>query len=405
MTGDGHVWLRIAHQPLFSESFWLASRPFTLPLAYKLVGGSDEALLWLHGCFAVLSWVALAFAAAAFMETKLLAAIAFALVLGLGLSTPAVCWDVIVRSESIGLSAFLLCLAAVTFLAQNNELPERMGVAWAILAVIAALLTAFARETNAYLLPLLGVCSFWAVWAGAEARRLLRSGALALALVAVFLSCQANTRASGRYAFPLMNVIFERVLPNSRKLAYFRDALSMPVSRALLERRSHAASAEHRTAFHAPELAEFRAWVRERGYSAYQSYLLTHARTTFGEANHYFPTYARADFTRRGRAASVLDEVIVGGPTAAYPRLVLAITGVLGLLASFSRARHVRVLGVLSVFCVLATITQTFICYHGDAMETLRHGMMVGTMLRLSAVFAVLLGLAVAARSRGVRRA
>jgi hypothetical protein len=154
---------------------------------------------------------------------------------------------------------------------------------------------------------------------------------------------------------------------------------------------------------HAPELAEFRTWVRERGYSAYQNYLLTHAGTTVAEANHYFPTYARADVTRRGRIQSVLDEVIVDGPTAAYPRIVLAITGGLGLVASFSRPRHVRVLGVLSVFCVLATITQAFICYHGDAMETLRHGMMVGTMLRLSAVFAVMLALAFAARSRGVR--
>jgi hypothetical protein len=401
VTGDGHIWLRVAHEPIFSTKFWLGPRPATLSLVYKLVGGSDQALVLFQTGLGTLSWVILAAAVSAFFSTPLFSALALALIFSVGLTTPVLCWDAVIRSESVGLSTFILCFAAVLGIARSSgSAPSRWRLnAWTSLAVVSAALTAFARETNAYLLPLLAVLVVVGAvgrFSGVPARARLaalwrRPSLVALSFVVISLACQLNTRASGRYAFSLMNVIFMRVLPSSSRLTYFRERLDMPVSAALLARRSRWASADDRAAFRSPELAEFRRWLHERGYSAYD--LLAHSISTWGEAERHFAAYVRADFARAGPELArdnVADAVLVHGPLASFPRAFLPFFGLAGVALAFTRSRRTATLAAATVFSAVAAVVQTYVCYHGDAMELERHGMLIGTLVRLAAVFTVL---------------
>jgi hypothetical protein len=403
VTGDGHIWLRAAHEPILSAKFWLGPRPATLSLVYKLLGDSDQRLVLFQTVLGTLSWVALATVLSTFFSTPLLSAVALILLLCLGLTTPVLCWDAVIRSESIGLSTFIFCFAAVLGIIRASAFTRsrwRLNL-WASLAVATAALTAFARETNAYLLPLLAMLALM----GATGRfpRVLapisgvkqwpRALIVALSFLAISLGCQLNTRASGRYAFSLMNVIFMRVLPSSPRLAYFREELAMPVSPALLERRSRWASADDRAAFHSPKLADFRTWIHDRGYSAYEHYLLAHPSSTAREAGRHFPAYVRADFSRAAPEIAddnVADTLIVHGPISSFPWAFLAFSLAAGAALLFDRSRRAATLALTTLFCASAAIIQTYVCYHGDAMELERHGMMIGTLVRLGVITAAL---------------
>jgi hypothetical protein len=268
VTGDGHIWLRALHASIFSSKFWLGPRPPTLSLVYKLVGGSDRGLVLFQTVFATASWATLALVLSTFVRASASVALVLLFVLGLGLTTPVLCWDDLIRSESMGLSTFVLCFAAVLRFVRSSSTgaDRRWRVVWAVVASVSGALSAFARETNAYLLPLLALFVLAGAATAFPRGRAVPAGvrrtwgpplALALSLFAVAWSSRTATRASGRYVFPLMNVIFKRVLPRPHELAYFRDELGMPVSRALMERRSRWASADDRAAFHLPELADF----------------------------------------------------------------------------------------------------------------------------------------------------
>ena len=414
VSGDGHIWLRAAQESVFSSNFWLARRPPTLSLLYKILDGSDERLVFFQNVFANVSWATLALTVSSFTLTVPATALTLVLVLGLGLTTPVLCWDAMIRAESIGLSSFVLCFAAVLNVVRLSgaSLTSRWGDFWAVTALVTGGLTAFARETNSYLLPLLALLALcgalrrFAVPCApcrSSEHAQVRGGRwwgrplfLALSFLAVSWMCQSTTRASGRYAFPLMNVIFTRVLPEPRKLEFFRDELKMPVSPALMARRARWASANGRAAFRSAELADFRDWIHRDGYSAYERYLLTHLDSTAAEAVRYFPDYARADFSRAARGVArgnVCDAMLVRGPIGQFPRATLALCLAAGVALVFSRSRATCVLALATLFCVLAVLTQTYICYHGDAMELERHGMLIGTLLRLGAA---LLGAAVA---------
>jgi hypothetical protein len=402
LTGDGHVWSKVARQPLWSKAFWFGHRPATLPLLYKLIGEGDERLVWAQTLIGILAWATLAVVVAEVAEGWLSLA-TFALVLVLGSTTLVRFWDVVIRSEALGLSFFILCFAATLRSCRRLPPRERRGSRWAwpALALASGALTAFARETNAYLLPLLGLLGLAGSWATRTAGELSQPTrrhyhaaplALALSLTATCVACQANTRISGRYAFPLVNVIFKRVLPDRKKLAYFRDVLAMPVSDALLARRSRWASADHGAAFHAPELEDFRNWLYERGYSGYERYLLTHATLTVTEAARSFPAYARSDVGHRRRGSDELegvDDVLVRGPARDFPGALLAFLFGVGVLGACVQSSRTRVLAVTTLFLAVATATQAYVCYHGDAMEVVRHGTMVGILLRLGALFAL----------------
>jgi hypothetical protein len=403
-VGDGRIWAGIAEGALLTREFWFAIRPFTLALVFKAFAGSDLAVGWFQCVLAIISWGLFAATVSRYLYRPTLSVALFALILGIGLTSAVHGWDLMHRSESVSGSLLVLFFAAslrLWALPATAKLWRRAS--WLALAFTAALLAAFARDANSYSLLIATIFTPPCVWATGKLRspRVLSAETVTIlcmcaGLTGIAFTAQANTRASQRYVFPLMNTLFKRVLPNQEKLAYFRDELGMPVSRALMRRKGKFASADRRAAFNAPELEEFRTWVLSRGYSAYQKYLIHHPKQTLVEAYEQIPPLLRADFRRAARPSdnaltTLADEWLVGGPCSTYPYGVSLISALVALLVVRSRRHNSRVLAVFILFCLAAASSEAYITFHGDAMETIRHGVMVGVLVRLSAIMALVL--------------
>jgi hypothetical protein len=402
LTGDGRIWALIAESDIASQDFWLACRPFTLPLFYKLLGGSDQALVWFQSVVAILSWGLLAYAIAGLLPSPMLSVLGLLVVLALGLTSLVHGFDLVVRTESLGTSFLVLSLAAtLCFTASEGAAPLRK-YSWLGVALASAVLSAFARETNGYFLPLL------ALFVAVECWRKHRRAALALSLglVLTTLGASISTHASGRYDGPLMNVIFKRVLPAPAKLAYFRDELGMPVSRELMARTGEWASSDGSLAYISPKLASLREWLRSRGYVGDQRYLLNHLLRTGEEAYRALPAYVRAEpgamapsvLRANRRSANLIsnwaDSWLARGPISRFPiAACLAIFGV-SVAFSFSAQARSRLLAHLALLCWFGALSQAYVCYHGDVMEVLRHGLIVGVLFRLAVLTSSLAALA-----------
>jgi hypothetical protein len=217
---------------------------------------------------------------------------------------------------------------------------------------------------------------------------------LAGSLLAAALACNVTLALSQRYTVPLMNTIFRRVLVSPSKLAYFREQQAMPVSAALLERSRAFATDDDEAAFRSPELAEFRGWVATRGYAAYRRYLLSRPVATIAEAAEKFPTFAAweiggVDFGEPGLGSKLTDPWLRRGVIAEHPLAALLLLALSAGLALRTRPHGARLLGMVALFALAGTLTQTYICFHADAMATERHAMMVGLLLRLGILAAL----------------
>ncbi|HET9931957.1 MAG TPA: hypothetical protein VFQ35_14745 [Polyangiaceae bacterium] len=401
-TGDKRVWATIAEAPFFSREFLLPRRPIVYPLLFK-AGLSDPAIVSLQLWLSIVSWGLFAYALSRFVP-KLIGPIVFAATLFFALVTPVNAWDLIIRSESTSHSLVVLTMASALLFCRALTQGRRRAIALAALTVLVGTASVFARDTNPFivllLLPTLGM---W-VWSVRRESRVTRRTLLTLTIsVAVALSAASYTaqwtaRAAPRFDFPLMNVIFTRVLPNPVKRDYFVRELGMPMSHALMSRKGRFASANGRRAYVDPALHTFRLWVFIEGYSAYQRYLLTHLEEASREALSEFPRVAGYSPGREGvhSATSVTplaDEWLVLGVLARSPLEACGVFFGIGLLAAILRWTKTRVLGALLVFLVLATLSQLFLCVHGDSMELYRHAVSVGILLR----FALLVGVAIGA--------
>jgi hypothetical protein len=406
-TGDGRVWATIGEAPLFSENFFFARRPFFMPLLFKLVGGSDSRIVQLDLILSIFAWGVLAYALSRLLR-GVPSLLALAGTLAVGLSTPIHAWDLFIRAESSSHSVLVLTMAClIQFLLALPKGPIE-SLAWAAVTAICSFFCANARDTNGYfLLILVGVVTsvLWFArpyaWLTAgrfeQRHRLWRrvpviSGAIViLALVGSTAVAQFSAKRALRYDFPLVNVIFQRVLPDAERRKYFVEELAMPMSDALMTRKRKWASANRRYAFRAPELEEFRDWLITKGYSEYQRYLLTHWRSTWAEAYVHFPRVLGYKVDRGGRAARTpvsdqIDDYVTSGPLVAWPGLFSGLAALVGAGAVVRKGYRNRVLGLFVLALVLGAISQLYICYHADAMEVNRHSVVVGLLLRLSLV-------------------
>lgn len=406
-TGDKRIWAGIAELPLFSRDFWFSTRPFTMSLFYKLVDISDERIIWLQSLMAIGSWGFFASSVSRLVSQRWIALLVFSGILAVGLTSTVHAWDIVIRTESLSSSLLMLTLGCTLRFLTLSPDHRRRRLLWLVCGLVAAFLTAFARDTNAYVLLLIAGSLPFAQWLahGKVASgpflprlwwRVRRQGVLplvfSLGLVLLSFGSQYTVRESQRYFFPLMNTIFRRVLPSNWKRKYFEHELGMPMSRALMSRRGKWASSDRRAAFNREAYADFREWLARDGLRGYQRYLLDNFEVTFAEAHRFYPRMVRARFGRvskasQNRATELADAWLLHGPLSADPTRALVSVFVLGLFASFAARRpRTRLLALFAVLCAALAASQAYICYHGDAMEVERHALPVGMFLRLGAV-------------------
>ncbi len=396
-SGDGRIWAQIAELPLLSKDFLLlARRPIALPLLYKLTGDSDASIVHLQICLSTVAWGFLALAIARLAKSAA-SLLLFVGVLAVALSDSVHSWDIVIRAESTSHSFLMLTVgAAIFYLTEMANRGPRASL-WAGVCAFFACWCSNARDTNGYVLFLLAAAVAGAsLLIRAKERFSVARWSLAVVLGSLLLfpiQAAAVAKTAQRYDFPLMNVIFQRVLPNEVKRDYFVETLHMPLSGALLGRARKWASSDKRYAFRAAELSDFRQWLITDGYSGYQKYLLTHLRTTFAEA---YPQWTQVMRYTNGKAAveartalsdaanSVAsNSLVVSSP--GFSSLIFAAISALTICLLDYRA---RVLAIVGLVFVTGSLSQLYICYHGDAMEVVRHGIVSGILLKLGMVVA-----------------
>jgi hypothetical protein len=396
---DTVSYLEVARLGPFSEGMLAGPRAPTAPLFYKLLG-SDVPRVVGQVTLSTVAWIALACALASSIERPRVRLVAFAAVLLFSLAPQVTHWDSILLAESLSLSLTAAALAAWIWHVNRPS--------WRRLALAAAvtLLWVMARDASAYLAACAGVGMLIAVPFVAR-RRLMLAGAAAMLAIAVLSLVSANGGATvdqraaalsgkpngafgrtveayrlpaqqyflfseGRWEFPLLNVIGQRVLTDPGRLSYFRDH-GMPVTPALTRMAGEYAPGRGGAFYRSPQLAGFRHWLVDKGTSTYMAYLLTHPAQTLKPfttdlrttlfANESLPEDETAGAARE-RVRDVLPEPL--------QRMLLQSSALgLGLWL---------VLGGVAVFLALTRRPQR---WNGDSQELQRHSLLIGVMGRL----------------------
>ena len=427
-SGDSAQYLGIATRAPWSSDFLLASKPWTVPLLYKLAGGR------LHAGYAqfaasIASWLALAAVAAAIVRERRVGIAAAVLVLLFSLSIWITQWDKLVLSESLSVS---LAAAAVAAWMALVTWPRALTLA---AALVITLLWVFTRDTNAYvLLFALAPLAVWLV-RSSQTRRI---AAIALVGAAAVAAASLESASAGQGCFEsgspvrfepskhaalaargfcvrrwytLVNTIGVRIVPDSQARSYF-VARGMPVP-PLMRRLSGQLLGIVPNTYSDPSMAGFRHWLDAHGRQTYASYLLSHPGEIVPSGGvldalvspHYSTKRVFPPLTQwRGPARQVLPgpvQSVVFPPTTLCLGIELAIAAALIAAALRRRARLARA-WVVPAFLVVVTPLHALVVWHGDPADVTRHALLVGVLARLGLLLLALLAAgALATRTRG----
>ena len=385
ILADTTAYTRISAQPIGDWDFWTGSRPPAFPLLLKIAQQDYTRTAALQLGLSVLAWGLLAFAISGFLRFSWLQVAGFALVLVFSLDRHIAAWDFVMMTESLSLSSLALFIAAGLWLLRGWQV-GRVGAVF-----LAAVLLAFTRDTNAWLL--LGLAGLILVvrlvrWLD------VRAWILVVLLGLAFVLSDISANVGERSLFPLGNLITQRVLPDARALRYFQSC-GMPVSPALLQLSGKFANSDDQAMFSGPDLGAFRDWLRERGRACYVGWLVTDPVVSIRAA--LYQTGGLIAFSGVDRFFSVRYVPLLPTAVAAvlYPeQLILWIWGLstlAALLAIWRRLWRDNRLWVAFIFMNVLVFPHVFLTWHGDAMAPDRHALSVAVQLYLAFWILVLL--------------
>lgn len=385
--GDTADYLFIASQSFLSAGFWLADKPFLFPLLLKVFAANFNFLTASQLGFSIICWGVLASVCAYVIRSFPLKLLAFAIVLGFSLSQQIILWDSIILSESLHYSLWALFYACGLLVCHSWSGPR------AATLIALGFLLAFLRDTNAYMLLSASVVLVLLMLLRSHPRRFLLIGGS----FALIFGLSFSLSAAGGHPFPaLMNLIGLRVLPNPDYLAFFEQQ-GMPVSDDLLKYSGKAAHAEDITMTQNPALADFRAWVRQRGTAAFVGFLWHFKADTLQNPlgdpmavvapNLYY--YSATGFK------PILERTRLGEWL--YPmRFAIIVFGAANVLAAFMAGLALqgrRTMWLMPILMILLAYPQIVFIWNTDPNDIFRHALPLNVQWRLGLWLLVLLGI------------
>jgi hypothetical protein len=398
---DSIDYLRGASLSIFDPLFWTYSKPWGLPLLYKVVLGPSHVATIVQFSVATVAWMVLALTVARVLRHPVLKPVGLCAILAFALTPLVTEWDGQLLTESLSNSlTAVLVAASIVFV----RAPNRLRL---LLVVLAAFAAAMTRDTNGYF-ELLVLVPIGIAVARSGLRRL---GLVLAAAVLLIFVLEVWSYDQRRWHGPMQDVIAERVLPVPSALRYFRTR-GMPVrpglGPALIANRAPPSSFDA-----APELAYFRPWFNGHARQTYLGYLFTHPAVSLGKplrgldvllAPTRPPPYGLDYFRPRGYR-DPLPHVLI---RALYPQqgwaVLGAIVAVLALAAALWKAKLGEAAWLVPSFVLLAAIPLAVIVYNGDAIGTGRHELVVGLTARLGVIVLGLLMLDSIASARRAER-
>lgn len=262
---DTDTFALVSSFPLWSRGFLAGDRPFVVPLCYKIFHGDHPRLIQFQILASTLCWGLLAFSAAWQARNAWFRPLIVLVVLAFGLHPNITAWDGDLLSESLSFSLTALLIAVFLFLLDAWTWTRIIGV------ILAGLLWAFCRDTNAFLLLPLSV--FLAITAVSS--RTGKCLTLSLAFLVGFLFSNISADLGRRWCEPLLNVFSQRILADPVSRDFFARR-GMPVNDALMNRAGKWKHSDDYAYYKDPDLAAFRTWYFKHGKSCYVQFLLSH---------------------------------------------------------------------------------------------------------------------------------
>jgi hypothetical protein len=385
-TADTPAYLRISQESVLSRDFLAGSRPFVFPGLLKLFGQNEKNVVWAQGLFSVMSWSILAVSVSASVRTYIAKAAAIGLLLIFSLYRYILGWDSVLLTESLSLSLLALFISGWLWLLR--------GWRWhkAILLMGIALVWAFCRDTNAWvLLMIAGALLFlWAI-AVADKKYLVLSAAFGL----MFLLSNLSADLGGRWVFPFQNVLGRRLLPDAGAVDFLAGC-GMPVSPALMRLSGEFANGQDRAFYNDPSLEGYRLWLSESGKSCYMKWLLSDPVRSvvqpLGDFNTFLGVQDLQSFLFSRRFSPVLPgriEALLIVQQQAL--LVFLLASAMAVMAVRARAWLKNKAWWVAILMTLLVFPHFFIIWHGDTLGIERHAVPAGIQLYLGMWIMVLL--------------
>ncbi len=399
---DTSGYVNLSSYSLTDIRFWTGRRPFTVPLFYKISGytvtnidqqDAMERVSRYQSFLSVVSWGLLAISFSLVMKRKPSKIIAFAIILFLGAGINITQWDHSMLAESISTSCLVLWLASLIMAGVSWDKLRHISV-WMEVFLLAgillsAILFAFSRDTNAYLLlAVSGLMLAGLFFSSIRAHPMFRTYLVIMVGFLVIFSVFSLTMNRSRYVNSLFSVIVYRMIPEQESLNYlimhgmpYDEKFKTLSSLNLKQLTSDAISEE--------SVNHLYAWVGDHGMSVLESYLLSHPTYTLSAPFKDAQGWINSE-------NSMYRMILV--PTLSRIRLLSTITYLqfdwspmiflvlfmvcLGMIW-FGRQRESP--WFLVFFLFISVYPMALLIWHSDPGELERHAFQVALQLRLAA--------------------
>ena len=375
--GDTTDYLLIASQSLFSSKFWLADKPFVIPLFFKILGGNPHTIFTVQLYFSIFCWGILAITCAYIIRSYPLKFFVFAVVLGFSLSQQVILWDSLLLSKSLHFSLIAL------FYASGFLLIKHWNV-WNIIAFIfLAALLVFTRDANAYMLLMAGVILLFLVVFKQHTSRFLLIGG---SFIIIFAISSVLSSAGDHSYSAVLNIVGMRILPNQEYRTFFEHQ-GMPMTNSLLQYSGDASHWNGLAMMQDPRLAAFREWVQEHGTFSLIKFLwrdksdtlqrpLNDPVTVLAPNLYYYSATGFAPILENSRFSEVLYPMDFGV-------IVFWLANMFAAFISAFAIQRKKVLWLLPLLMILLAYPQIVFVWNTDPNDLLRHSLHLNVQWRL----------------------
>ena len=389
---DTEAYFQIARRG-WSTAMWFSSKPPALPALFGSLDCDPTRIASVQRALCLVCWLAFGAALTLSVRTHLLRCLALLLTASLLLEPTRMGWTSGALSESVDDSLMALLLALCMLVNVSSRLQsltrrrQALGALGGALAAVGVVFV-FCRDTNA-LIALVAVACAAVLWRRKLVRWRRSYGwifvllVISAASITDLASAQVvgsplpfqdgwDTELTARAAYPLVNNILVRVLPDPEARAYFEDrGLEMQE----LEPYASPPHIEAYLASHQPGSTSHH-WIASHGSLTFLTFLIRHPLQRIGElaADGWtvlapdLHAYMPDGWSRRAFGHPVL--AWFRGLTAS--RGAIIVIGILALSLGLLRLRTdpMRQLG----YCiVISGIVGGVASYYGDAIELPRH--------------------------------
>ncbi|PID57425.1 hypothetical protein CSB45_07860 [candidate division KSB3 bacterium] len=380
---DTGVYETYSNNPLSDIYFWISGgRPFLTALVFKIFQRDFTAINY---CYIIIYLLAvfLLFAAVSRMLNSAhdrMLSVYMLMLLFLNQHTIAF-WVTNAMSETLSIALTLLNIALFAYVASSpRNITTALWKGNLLLGgiVVSTILLIGARDTNMYFIPVL-VLFYWR-YLPQRGQRIF----LVLGLLLIFITFNKGADLSGRWEFSLFNTLTRRIIPDEDLRRLFQQRYQLPSDDRIMSCQNVWAS------YSCPGKKTLETWIRHHGPEAYKHFLITHPLYAFQEWIKAWDEMQEELWTLDFKPSYYADPLIrekklnpfvfnFPGNISLPLMLAIALTGVLFLAEN-----------PLILFCLLHALNQSFIAFHGDAMEVPRHCQQSAMTLKLAAVLCAL---------------